>query len=198
MKYYIDITLLPDSDVGLGFIWRRVFQQVHIALVDNKVGDNQSAIAIAIVHYRAKAFPLGNKLRLLADSEKDLLNLDITQWLSRLSDYCHITSIKKVPDTVTQYARFKRKPVKSLFTKAQRRAEHLGKPYEEVLQYLMEQGTTTPCKLPFIKVESQQTKSAGHEHNCFPLFIERAFSSQKIDGVFDCYGLSKTATVPWF
>ncbi|MFT6209378.1 MAG: CRISPR-associated endonuclease Csy4, partial [Colwellia sp.] len=47
MKYYLDITLLPEADITLGFIWQKVYQQIHIALVDNKIGMNESAIAVA-------------------------------------------------------------------------------------------------------------------------------------------------------
>lgn len=200
MKCYIDITLLPDGDVNLGFLWHKVFQQVHIALVDNKVGANESAIALSIVNYGNKDFPLGNKLRLLADSEDALVKLDIQQWLKRLSDYCHITSIKNVPDDIKQYARFKRKPVKSIEKKAERRAKHLNKPYDEVLAYLIKEGRSAKCELPFINIESQDTKKRAEQGtSCqFPLFIERSLFEAPIAGKFDCYGLSKTATIPWF
>lgn len=200
MKYYLDITLLPDAEANLGYLWQKVFQQVHIALVDNKVGDNESAVALSIVDYGDKDFPLGNKLRLLADSEKTLQKLDIHRWLNRLSDYCHIKPIKPVPGAVTKYACFKRKPVKSIEKKAQRRAVHLNKPYDEVLAYLLEEGQSNQCKLPFINVESQDTKKRAEQGvSCrFLLFIEQALFEAPVSGKFDCYGLSKTATVPWF
>jgi CRISPR-associated endonuclease Csy4 len=200
MKYYFDITLLPDPEITLGFIWQKVFQQVHIALVDNKVGDNESAVALSVVGYRDKDFPLGNKLRLLAASEDVLQTLDMQRWLNRLSDYCHLSSIKPVPAEVKQYARFNRKNVKSIEKKAQRRAVHLAKPYDEVLAYLIEQGNSKECKLPFINVESQESKKqAGQGVSCqFLLFIEQVLFDEAVNGKFDCYGLSKTATVPWF
>jgi CRISPR-associated endonuclease Csy4 len=200
MKYYFDITLLPDPEITLGFIWQKVFQQVHIALVDNKVGDNESAVALSVVGYRDKDFPLGNKLRLLAASEDVLQTLDMQRWLNRLSDYCHLSSIKPVPAEVKQYARFNRKNVKSIEKKAQRRAVHLAKPYDEVLAYLIEQGNSKECKLPFINVESQESKKqAGQGVSCqFILFIEQVLFDEAVNGKFDCYGLSKTATVPWF
>ncbi|MBL1422430.1 MAG: type I-F CRISPR-associated endoribonuclease Cas6/Csy4, partial [Alphaproteobacteria bacterium] len=44
MKYYLDITILPDEEANLGFLWHKVYQQIHIALVENKIADNQSAI----------------------------------------------------------------------------------------------------------------------------------------------------------
>lgn len=200
MKYYLDITLLPNTEINLPFLWQKIFQQVHIALVDNKIGDNESAIALSIVNYGNNDFPLGNKLRLLADSKDTLIKLDIQQWLERLSDYSHIKSIKNVPNDIKQYAQFKRKAVKSIEKKAKRRAEHLNKPYSDVLDYLIKEGKSASCSLPFIKVESQNTKKRIEQNvSCqFLLFIKRDFFETPISGKFDCYGLSKTATVPWF
>lgn len=200
MKYYLDITLLPDAEANLGFLWQKIFQQVHIALVDNKVADNESAIALSIVDYGDKDFPLGNKLRLLAKNQEALQKLDINHWLNRLSDYCHIKPIKPVPTDVTQYACFKRKPVKSIEKKAQRRAVHLNKPYDEVLAYLLEEGRSKKSELPFINIESQETKKRVDQAvSCrFFIFIEQLLFEAPIAGKFDCYGLSKTATVPWF
>lgn len=200
MKYYIDITLLPDAEANLGFLWQKVFQQVHLALVENKIAHNESAVALSIVGYGDKAFPLGDKLRLLADSEEVLLKLDMYRWLNRLTDYCHIKPIKSVPDNVSEYACFKRKSVKSIEKKAQRRAEHLNKPYEEVLAYLIKEGKTRKSELPYINVESQETKKRTEQgiSSRFLLFIEKVVSDQREEGTFDCYGLSKNATVPWF
>jgi CRISPR-associated endonuclease Csy4 len=205
MKYYIDITLLPDAEANLGFLWQKLFQQVHIALVDNKVGENESAIALSIPGYskresNIKDFPLGDKLRLLASSEDVLVKLGIHQWLKRLNDYCHIKPIKPVPAGIKQYAQFKRKPAKSIEKKAKRRAEHLNKPYAEVLAYLLKEGRSVKSPLPYIHVESQETKKrTEHGVSCqFPLFIEQMLFDAPGSGKFDCYGLSKTATVPWF
>lgn len=200
MKYYLDITLLPDAEANLGFLWQKVFQQVHIALVENKVSENESAIALSVVGYNAKSFPLGNQLRLLAEREEVLQKLDIGRWLNRLSDYCHVKPIKPVPDDVTKFARFKRKQVKSIYKKAKRRAEHLGKPYDEVLDYLVNEGRSSECRLPYINVESQGTKkrNADNASGKFLLFIEQTFFDEPVKGDFDCYGLSKTATVPVF
>ena len=69
MKYYIDITLLPDAEANLGFLWQKVYQQIHLALAENKIGKNQSEIALSFPEYGNKAYPLGDKLRLLSQSE---------------------------------------------------------------------------------------------------------------------------------
>lgn len=112
MDYYQEITLLPDADISLGFIWQNVFQQVHLALVDNKIAGNQSAIAVSFPEYGKSGFPLGNKLRLFAKEQAGLEKLSIEQWLSRLEGYVHIKGIKSVPNDVT-YVSFTRKQVKS-------------------------------------------------------------------------------------
>lgn len=139
-------------------------------------------------------------MRLLAGSEDALVNLDIQQWLKRLSDYCHIQAIKNVPENVKKHARFKRKSVKSIEIKAKRRAEHLNKPYNEIMDYLIKEGRSAEFKLPFITVESQDTKKWVEKgvSSQFLLFIELSLSEIPASGKFDCYGLSKTATVPWF
>lgn len=200
MRFYQDITLVPDTEANLGFLWKKVFQQVHIALVDNKIGDNESAIALSIPGYGDKPFPLGNKLRVLAMTEDALKKLAIDRWLNRLCDYCHVKPIKPVPDDVSHYVCFRRKSVKSIEKKAQRRAQHLNKPYEEVLAYLKKEGRTIKSDLPFINVESQEMKKRAEQgvSSQFLLYIEKLISNGPVYGKFDCYGLSKTATIPWF
>ncbi len=57
MNYYQEITLLPDVDISLGFLWQNVFQQVHIALVEHKVDANQSSVAVGFPDYLRAKFP---------------------------------------------------------------------------------------------------------------------------------------------
>ena len=69
MNYYQDITLLPDAEANIGFLWEKVFQQVHLALVEKKNPHGKSGIAVSFPGYGNKGFPLGNKLRLLAPTQ---------------------------------------------------------------------------------------------------------------------------------
>lgn len=212
MNYYQEITLLPDADIALGFLWQNVFQQVHIALVEHKVASNQSLVAVGFPDYRQAQFPLGSKLRLFAKEPVTLEKLDIHRWLTRLEDYVHIKGIKPVPSDVT-YVSFVRKQVKSperierdMQQKAALWAEKSGKPLVECLADLQQSKPTALCTLPFIYLHSQQTKQRSPEKNSkFPLFIEMQQHSKSQDGSFDCYGLSSKAhgqsalaTVPHF
>ncbi len=200
MKYYQDITLLPDAEANLGFLWQKVYTQVHIALADNKMADGNSAIAVAFPLYRDKVYPLGNQLRLFSETEQQLEALNVSQWLNRLTDYTHIKPIKPVPSSINEYAVFKRKQIKSnIERKARRRAKHLNKPYDEVLAYLQAENEQAKkdiyqTKLPFIQLESLSSTSK----NKYKLFIAYERQKESIKGNFNCYGLSKTATVPWF
>jgi len=197
MKYYLDITLLPDAEANLGFLWHKVYQQIHLALADNKIAENQSAIAVSFPGYGEKNFPLGDKARLITETKEQLEQLNINQWLVRLIDYTHVKPIKPVPEAINQYACFKRKQVKSALKKTESLAIHLNKPFEEVLKYRKENNLYRDCNLPFVHMESQQSIKDGVKHK-FRLFIERSFSESPVQGRFDCYGLSKTTTVPWF
>lgn len=207
MKHYIDITFLPDAEANLGFLWQKVFQQVHIALADNKVGENESAVALAIVNYGDKDFPLGNKLRLFSNNEDQLIKLNLGKWLSRLTDYCHVSSLKSVPANVSQFACFSQKRIKGegriesqLLRKAKHISDKFNVNYDKCLEELKAKSHYVRSPLPFIYVESQETKKRfGNDgQSTFPLFIERELCGQAVGGKFDCYGLSKSATVPWF
>ncbi len=196
MKYYQDITLIPDAEVNIGFLWYKVFQQVHIALADNQLPDGSSAIAVSFPEYKKTVFPLGSRLRLFAQSEDQLQKLNVAKWLARLQDYCHIKSTCNVPD-VSEYACFRRKPVKSPEKKAELLAKHLQKPLAEVIKFRKENNLIKECDFPYIHMESQRKMESGNK-NRFRLFVEQTISDGPIAGQFDCYGLSKTATVPWF
>ena len=212
MNFYQEITLLPDVEISLGFLWQNVFQQVHIALVEHKVAENQSAVAVGFPDYRNAKFPLGNKLRLFAKDQATLEKLAIDKWLTRLEDYVHIKGVKPVPDSVT-YVSFGRKQVKSP-ERVERDMQHKaalwsaksGKTLAECLTDLEKSKPTARSALPFIYLHSQQTKQRSPEKNSkFPLFIEMHEQSAEQDGLFDCYGLNSKAngegvhaTVPHF
>jgi CRISPR-associated endonuclease Csy4 len=198
MKYYLDITLLPDPEITVGFIWQKVYQQVHIALAANKIAENSSAIALAFPQCSQKrdenvVFPLGHKLRILAPSKELLDKLAINNWLKRFSDHAHITSIKAVPENITEFVYVKRVQCKTNLSRlARRRAKRKGETFEQALQHF-DSFNDEQSKLPFINVNSLS------KNERFRLFIEQKKVNEAAIGEFTCYGLSKEqATVPWF
>lgn len=197
MRFYQDIALLPDAEVSLGFLWHKVYQQIHIALVEHKIGENQSKVAVGFPEYGNGAFPLGRKLRLYATERAHLEHLGIERYLQRLSDYVHLKSIQHIPE-VTNYVSFMRHHAKGDAriekdhqNKARLWAVKSGKPIQECLAELEESRPKLQRKLPFIWVESQETKEhQGSSGRRFPLFIKRSEQSCEREGVANCYGLS--------
>jgi CRISPR-associated endonuclease Csy4 len=216
MKYYLDITLLPDAETNLGFLWQKVYQQVHLLLVEHKVGEKDSAIGLSFPQYGNKDFPLGDKLRLLAKSEQQLVNLNVNQWLARLADYVHIKAIKPVPSNVSQFVYFKRKQFKSpdklrknVDSRAAAIAHKNGFDIAEVKKRLLTSidNLDNASKLPFINLRSLSTDKlmSPEERSKFLLFIEQqpAKSPNGKSATFTCHGLSRRkeeeqTAVPWF
>ena len=212
MRHYIELTLLPNTEVSLGFLWEKVYQQLHLALVENKTSEHESVIAVSFPKYGNESFPLGDKLRLFAQSEEQLQKLNLGKWLNRLTDYTHHTSIKAVPSNVNAFVCFKRKQFKSatkIEADIERRALYQSqkdnRPIDEIRAGLLAQQYDGKCDLPFVYMTSLSSEK-GSDHSDrkkFRLFIEKEGVEKAQSGSFSCYGLSsrvhdKQATVPWF
>lgn len=210
MNYYLDIQLrLPDAEANYGFIWQKVFQQVHFALVEHgydsgrklKHGDTKtlrnSKIAVSFPEYKNHPFPLGSKLRLYAQTEVELQKLAIEKWLNRLVDYLTIAEIQPV-SAATKFVAFKQKRVKGekrSAAAAKRKQDHLikvfGENFNPEYANLNLNSVFEKIKLPFIQIESQTSKQKG-EYKFFQIFIEPAEDLATDSLVFDCYGLRIT------
>jgi CRISPR-associated endonuclease Csy4 len=194
MKSYIDITLLPCDDIGHHFLWGKVYQQVHLALVENKQANGLSSVGVAFPEFNAEHHRLGRKLRLFAPDPTCLEKLEIQRWLERLHDYVHITHIKDVPSGINTYLKFHRLQTKSSKERlARRAAKRQSISYEKALE---ERKDFQPqiSDLPFIQI-----KSLGNE-NSFRLFISMDEVETPPDekGHFSTYGLSKGGVLPKF
>ncbi|MDI6687431.1 MAG: type I-F CRISPR-associated endoribonuclease Cas6/Csy4 [Desulfobacterales bacterium] len=192
MSYYQEISLLPNADIGVYFLWQKLYQQIHIALVENKNADNASTIGVGFSEYNADKHSLGTKLQLFAEDEKSLEQLHCERWLNRLSDYVYIGQIKPVPEKLAGHACFKHIKLKGNKEKlARRRAKRKGETLQQALAHF-EDFEEQPIKLPYINMSSQ---TSGQR---FRLFIEKQAMEQPQTGLYSCYGLSNTTTVPLF
>lgn len=195
MQHYQEITLLPNDDIGHYFLWGKIYQQLHLALVTLAAGKD-GAVGVSFPEYSKGQPRLGRKVRLFAEDVVTLDALNIAEWLNRLSDYCHISSIKPVPDN-TQHVQVSRKQcVTSPERLARRRAKRKGESYEQALAHY-EGFNVEGSRLPFIEMHSESTQNVGDKHR-FRLLVDQHVVATPKAGVFSCYGLSTTATVPWF
>ena len=192
MNHYQDISLLPDADIELYFLWQKIYKQIHLALVENKVADNSSSIGVSFPEYDSDNYYLGKKIRVFAESKKQLEQLRCDQWLNRFNDYVQISPICPVPEHIEGYACFKHSKLKGNKEKmARRRAKRKGETIQQSLAYF-EGFDEQRSKLPYIIIRSETNG------NIFRLFIEKKVSVTPQMGMYSCYGLSNTSTVPLF
>lgn len=192
MTYYQEVSLLPKARIGLYDFWQKLYQQVHLALAENKNAENTSRIGVSFPEYNADEFLLGTKLRLFAENEQLLEQMQCEKWLNRLSDYVHVSSIKPVPEKVTGHACFKHIKLKGNKEKlARRRAKRKEETLQQALAHFAEYEEPR-SKLPFINMTSLTNGQR------FRLFIEKQVKENSRAGFYSCYGLSNSATVPLF
>lgn len=192
VKYYIDITLLPSSDVGLYFLWEKIFGQLHLDLTNMLDPDGVGNIGISLPDYNAEKNQIGSRLRLLSYDSTTLEELNISNGLKCFADYVHITGIRDVPSKIKTYARYKRQQPKSSNARlARRKAKRGGIEYADALR-LISSHTEEQVRTPYINMNSQST---GRR---FRLFIVQEIMEKSIDEGFSSYGLSSISTVPVF
>lgn len=204
MKYYLEIKFLPDDDISIHFLWSKVYKQLHLALASMKHADNKVNVGFSFPEYRydqkkGNGF-VGEKLRIFAQSENDLICVEVQKWLERYLDYIHISSIKPVPDDkVTGYVIYKRKQVKSSAERLARAEAQKGRyEYENALAHYRKFVKST--NLPFIQMLSDSTTPSLEfkDKNYFKLFIEKQSAPKSETQVFSTYGLSSVSSVPEF
>lgn len=197
MKYYQEITLIPQADIASYVVWSWLYTQLHLALVEQKDSQAKVAYGVAFPQYQVicdkNIAHLGYKLRVFASSVDELTALNLNKWLERLTDYVHIASIKPVPsDKITGYVQFYRViPKMSLEQRIQHQAKRHNVSLEQAKRHLQDyQDDSAPT--PFVRLPSQST---GQQ---FSLHIGKRLTDGVGDGRFGTYGLSRSASVPAF
>ena len=184
MDFYIDLVLQADEEVPIYFIRNKVFTKLHKALNDLK----QTSIGVSFPRYNIK---FGDVIRI--HGEKSSLNtLQQSNWLGGLAGYCEVSGILPVPEKIDGYRTVSRIRQNMTNSKLQRLIKRGSISDEEVKNYKAKM-FATGLDSPFLELVSA---SNGHKHRRYIQFGE--LSSQSIKGEFDFFGLSKTATVPWF
>ena len=199
MKFYQEITLLPDAETSVYFLWHKIFQQIHFALVNIKNADNKVSVGISFPEYVNSSDKtqnqLGSKIRLFAETKEELEKLNIEKYLARFSDYIHSTKIRPTPlAKVQEYAVFSRWSVDLNPERLARRyAKRNGVSYEEALGRY--ENFKEKAKPPYVQLKSVSGKRD------FRLYISKKIVERPQSGLFTCYGLSPAeaiATVPIF
>ncbi|OYQ85101.1 type I-F CRISPR-associated endoribonuclease Cas6/Csy4 [Wohlfahrtiimonas chitiniclastica] len=200
MQFYQEITFIVQEDISLNFIRNQAFKQLHVALVDMHNRQQHKGIGFSFPGYVFEPdqgkIGLGKTMRIFAQTEAELMALNAGLWLSRLTDYVHISSIKPVPNRVTHYAIYQRKQVKSSVERLARRyAKRKHVTFEDAMAHLNGK-TPEYCDLPYVQMKSESTDQRFH------LLIHKVKVTVPTEAAnFTTYGLShheQLSAVPEF
>ncbi len=183
MKSYIDIILSPDAEMPLNRLLNALYTKFHKALCDL----NSKNIGISFPYYKAT---LGNLLR-IHGSASDLEKLQQANWIGGMSGYCSISDILSVPDG-SKFRTVSRKQTTMSQSKLNRLLKRGSITEDEVKNYKAKM-FTKGLDNPYLELQSG---SNGHRHRRYIQFGD--IVDTPVSGEFDTFGLSKTATVPWF
>lgn len=195
MKYYIELTLMDNPDFNLYTLWSKVYTQLHLAFVEQKDSQEKIAYGVSFPRYRLSQDKgvgfLGDKLRIFAHSAQELEQLNLNQWLARLSDYVHITAPRETPHNVSYGIYSRAVPKDSVEKRILHQAQRRNISITEASTHFKDH-VYTPLIEPFISL-----KSLSGQH-IFKLHIKKTLTDEASMGKFGTYGLSKTVTVPEF
>jgi CRISPR-associated endonuclease Csy4 len=183
MDHYIDIKIQPDAEIRENELLNKVYTKLHKALYTLQAND----IGISFPEYRIK---LGQVLRIHSTKQR-LAELQQQNWLGGLSGYCKISVIQPVPDQV-QYRTVSRIQPTMTPAKFKRLIKRGTIPENDFKHYkakMFEKGLDNP----YLEIESA---SNGHQHRRYLEFGK--LTETPMLGNFNHFGLSKSATIPWF
>lgn len=187
MNYYFDIHILADPDFPSHQILTALYMRLHHSLVELR----ETEVGVSFPQYQRRPRKIGAILR-LHGSEKKLEVLLEGQWLQKgLRDHIQVSGIQAVPKDAGHCMVSRVQPkynIERLIRRAQARKQLS---YEEAEASYAEAKPSSE-KWPFIQMRSQTTKQT------FSLFIKQRQLEDQQQGEFSSYGLSSTATVPWF
>lgn len=194
MKVYQEIRLLESPEIPLHFLWSKLFQQIHLGLVEMQDEHGKIPIGVAFPEYVTgeKYSVLGSKLRLLADDEASLDQFNAPRWLARLSDYVHCTRIRAVPEKLTGYAIYQREQPKTSNQRLARRYAKRNKVDYDTALMRYSGSAHKGIATPFIRLKSLSADQA------FCLWIKKTVVTERTGSTFSSYGLSAVSSVPEF
>ncbi len=187
MDHYLEIRLLPDPEFKTTVLMNALFAKLHRALFDL----DARHIGISFPAADPERPTLGDHLRLHGASG-DLHNLMELQWLTGMRDHTVIRGPAMVPGQV-RFRVVRRVQAKSNPERLRRRLAKRKGLTEDEAKRAIPQAIAERLNLPYVTIKSRST---GQD---FRLFIDQMpLTNHAISGAFSHYGLSATATIPWF
>ncbi|MCU1718624.1 type I-F CRISPR-associated endoribonuclease Cas6/Csy4 [Pseudomonas sp. 5P_3.1_Bac2] len=187
MDHYLDLKLLPDPEFAQAQLMSALFSKLHRGLSDLRRND----VGISFPTVKSGAHGLGDCLRVHgpADALQHLLTLN---WLTGMRDHVQISAVSAVPATAKHRA-VSRVQVDSNPERARRRLIKRHGISEAEAKARIPDSAAKRSDLPYVITRSNSSGQPFH------LFIRHGpLLNSPQPGAFNQYGLSSTATVPWF
>ena len=187
MDHYIDFHILPDPEFNSSTLMNVLFSKFHLALVEL----DGAGYGVSFPRFIAERPSLGDCMR-VHGSSANLEDLLSQGGLSGMRDYVRSGRIEAVPGRA-MHCRVRRVQPKSNVERLRRRYMKRHGVSAEEAERRFSESVEQRVRLPYLQVRSRSTD----RH--FRLFIEHSEpGTQAVLGEFNSYGLSRTATVPWF
>lgn len=182
MDHYIEIKILPDPEFPATTLMNALSNKLHKALVDLR----SNSIGVSFPDYGKT---LGQRLRLHGAQQK-LNELENCDWIGRMKDYCQSSAVLPVPEGIKhrtvsrQQDNMSEANLRRLIKRGSiDSAEVEAYKYKMVEQYQ---------KGPYLELQS----SKGGRYRRYIVLGDLV--DKEVVGEFNQFGLSKTATIPWF
>lgn len=188
LSHYIDLHLRPDPETTLTHLLSALYMRMHRSLA---AASAAPGIALGFPGYDGNRHTLGDCLRMYGG--ETVLQLWATgEWLGSLRDHISATAPLPVPADAA-HRTLRRVQVKSSPDRMRRRLMKRHQLTEEQARQRIPDSVSRMTDLPYVQLTSTSTAQA------FKLFLALGPAQSRPQvGDFNTYGLSTTATVPWF
>ncbi|WP_323012455.1 type I-F CRISPR-associated endoribonuclease Cas6/Csy4 [Castellaniella sp.] len=185
--HYVDIELLPDPEFSQTHLLSALYSKLHRALATLSA----QGVGVSFPNYSMQPRSLGQIMR-LHGSLAELNVLLGTDWLRGMRDHVALGAVSVVPSGI-EHRRLLRRQFKTNADRLRRRRmQRKGETYQQAAQAIPDSVEQQP-RLPYVQMRSSSTGRV------FCLFLDLSEpEKQASGGVFNAYGLSQEATVPWF
>jgi CRISPR-associated endonuclease Csy4 len=187
MSHYLDIHLRTDPELATHHLLAALYLKLHQALV---LLDNHE-IAVSFPEYAVLPSSLGSCLRLIG-APVNLERLMTLNWLKGMRDHVSVGDMCEVP-AHAEHRMLRRVQAKSSPERLRRRQMRRHGLDESQALALVPDSVAEMLNLPFVQLASASTGQTFRIY--LRLGAPQALSSL---GEFNTYGLSRSATTPWF
>ena len=188
--HYIDITLRPGPEFSHAHLLGALVAKLHRALVHLQAND----IGVSFPQHVSAPLPgrpLGYLLR-LHGLPAALETLMAREWLQGMRDHVQLTGLAPAPQGAQHRIVQRRQFKTSAERLRRRRMQRKGETAQQAAAAIPASVEQRP-QLPYVQLRSQSTGQP------FCLFIEHGpLLPAAQNGLFNAYGLSREASIPWF